>query len=588
MEVTKFNFYELLPEIKEAIDNCDFISIDCELTGLYAVNNINSFDTQKQYYEKLRRSSKQFIIIQYGLCMFRHDETSNTFFQQGYNFYIFPHSGNKHVPDHRFLCQSSCIDFLSQCGFDFNKLFKEGIPYLNAAEEDKYKEKLNNMQTVRANKMLNNFSPDIKNHRLSMTIEERAFIDGVFKEIEDFIVSDETERILPKCSPYLRRLLYQEAQIKLANKASLETKVLNKNERILVVTRSKDLATLEKENNQTVEGEEDEFKKCIGFSTIIRMIVESEKLVIGHNMCLDLFHTIDQFLTPLPQSYEEFKELANFSFSKILDTKYMSSAIPFKGLITSNVLLHLLETLKKKPFEMPNIEIEENRKGYTLQCDKEHEAGYDAYITGVCFLTMWNFLFAVEEESHRSFPDMFLLTPYLNRLILTRLQDTPCIHLGGVDATPSRDNVLYLSFPKSWKLNDIMQLFSPFGNVYVSWIDDSSAFVNLHRKDQLPVALRTLSQSGVYKIMTYTEYERLRIGQHNSPSSLPFLSTQQKLTTDNSTPSLKKRETNFENLKNKFNKRSILDTDNTDLPTSLTDTVLNKKQKMFDECVTWD
>lgn len=36
------------------------------------------------------------------------------------------------------------------------------------------------------------------------------------------------------------------------------------------------------------------------------------------------------------------------------------------------------------------IEVEENGAGYDMNCPKEHEAGYDAYITGLCFLAMWN------------------------------------------------------------------------------------------------------------------------------------------------------------------------------------------------------
>lgn len=35
---------------------------------------------------------------------------------------------------------------------------------------------------------------------------------------------------------------------------------------------------------------------------------------------------------------------------------------------------------------------ENNRQGYDLQSKKEHEAGYDAYITGLSFISMWKYL----------------------------------------------------------------------------------------------------------------------------------------------------------------------------------------------------
>lgn len=30
--------------------------------------------------------------------------------------------------------------------------------------------------------------------------------------------------------------------------------------------------------------------------------------------------------------------------------------------------------------------------GYTIKDEKEHEAGYDAFITGLCFLTLYDYL----------------------------------------------------------------------------------------------------------------------------------------------------------------------------------------------------
>ena len=41
------------------------------------------------------------------------------------------------VLDPRFTCQTSSLDFLSSQDFDFNKLIKSGIPYLNAVDEEK-------------------------------------------------------------------------------------------------------------------------------------------------------------------------------------------------------------------------------------------------------------------------------------------------------------------------------------------------------------------------------------------------------------------------------------------------------------------
>jgi len=545
MEVTKSNFNEVLPQIKEATERADFISIDCELTGLNTGTDINAFDTQRQYYEKVRKSSKDFLVIQYGLCFFRYDKDLKVFKQQGYNFYIFPRPVNRLVPDHRFLCQASSIDFLITQGFDFNKLFKEGIPYLNIIEEDKYRETLADRQKTRANQLQHSFSPqNDKSTNIFMSVEEKSFVDDVLKQIEEFIVSDKEELNLPRCNAYVRRLIYQVAsQKKIDKEVSLETRLLPNKDRILVVTRPKSKEDREDEERKKVEDEEQEFQNCIGFSEVVKTLVSSGKLVIGHNMCLDLLHTIDKFLTPLPQNYDEFKDLASCTFSNLLDTKYTSSAPPFKDLIKSNVLSHLLETITAKPFIIPNVEVEQGRQGYKLDSSKEHEAGYDAYITGLCFLSMWNYLGSLEDsEEFDPFTNFSLLDPYKNRLFLMRLQDAPYIRIGGNDPVPSRDHVLYMTFPKEWKLNDVMQLFSPFGNVYVAWIDDRSAYVGLQRRDQTALALSTLSQSDTYTVTPYAK-RQAQLAGHNLLTS-PLVLPRRKRSVDGLSTITKKRRTN--------------------------------------------
>lgn len=65
------DFDEALPQVEEAINNATFICIDCEFTGLNTVSDVNAYDTQKQYYEKVRNASKDFLVIQYGISAFR-------------------------------------------------------------------------------------------------------------------------------------------------------------------------------------------------------------------------------------------------------------------------------------------------------------------------------------------------------------------------------------------------------------------------------------------------------------------------------------------------------------------------------------
>lgn len=56
---------------------------------------------------------------------------------------------NRQAPDNRFMCQASSIAFLANQDFDFNKLFKQGIPYLNANEEEKLIKRMEEKQKLK-------------------------------------------------------------------------------------------------------------------------------------------------------------------------------------------------------------------------------------------------------------------------------------------------------------------------------------------------------------------------------------------------------------------------------------------------------
>lgn len=49
---------------------------------------------------------------------------------------------------------------------------------------------------------------------------------------------------------------------------------------------------------------------------------------------------------------------------------------------------------------------------------------------------------------------------------------------------------------------------SLIGPVFVSFIDDRSAFVALHRRDQAKVVLKTMTGSNIYKLMTFAAYQK--------------------------------------------------------------------------------
>ncbi|XP_063979026.1 poly(A)-specific ribonuclease PARN-like isoform X2 [Diachasmimorpha longicaudata] len=499
MEVTRENFQDVLQELDDVLPKATFLGIDSEFTGLNSGPEGKPFDTPAQYYVKLRSGCMDFLLVQFGLSVFTHDVATNKYSQRTYNFYVFPHPLNRTAPDCRFMCQASSIAFLARQGFDFNKLFTKGIPYLTSIEEDKLVKRYEEKQKIRGEGL----------DMISISEEDKPQISEICKRIDEFLKSEAEELVIERCNGYIRRLAHQEVRQRWPKKIRLESRVEGGSQN-LVVYRMGSKEEEEKKEKERQKKERMEIKEAVGLSALLRKIADSEKLIVGHNMLLDLCHIVHQFFGPLPESYSEFKSLIHGLFPKLIDTKVISSRAPFKDLIPSSILNHMLETVNKDPFSVPEITAIDNRS-YTKGDAVYHEAGFDAYATGLCFVAMANYLGSQQTTKvHTVLPDSELLHPFINKLLIVRLKDFPYINLVGADPNPNRDHVFHVTFPKHWKLSNLSQTFNPWGGVYVSWLSDTTAYVGLNRREQAPGLRKKVKKNGQLgdcQIQTYTRHQ---------------------------------------------------------------------------------
>uniref|UniRef100_UPI00398E8972 poly(A)-specific ribonuclease PARN isoform X2 n=1 Tax=Pristiophorus japonicus TaxID=55135 RepID=UPI00398E8972 len=492
MEITRQNFKERLNLIYEAIEEADFLAIDGEFSGISdgpSVSTLtNGLDTPEERYQKLKKHSMDFLLFQFGLCTFKYDSAENRHTMKTFNFYVFPKPLSRNSPDVKFVCQSSSIDFLANQGFDFNKVFRDGIPYLNREEERQLREQLEEKHHQSNGTGTPSFiSPNSTKGPVVVPEEHRSFIEKIVEKVEDLLKDDKGSIELDPCTGFQRKLIYQTLNWKFPKGAHVETLENEKKERYIVVSKLDDDERRRREEQKRAK--------------------EQGKLVVGHNMLLDVMHTIHQFFCPLPDELNEFKEVTTSVFPRLLDTKLMASTHPFKELIMNTPLAELEKRLKDAPFRPPKVESVEGFPSYNTASEQLHEAGYDAYITGLCFISMANHL-----GSFLSPPKAFvpakskLVEPFINKLFLMRVIDIPYLNLSGPDLQPKRDHVLHVRFPKEWKTSDLYQLFSAFGNIQVSWIDDTSAFVALSQREQVQIAVNTSRYAESYRIQTYAEY----------------------------------------------------------------------------------
>uniref|UniRef100_A0A8K9UFA2 Poly(A)-specific ribonuclease PARN n=1 Tax=Oncorhynchus mykiss TaxID=8022 RepID=A0A8K9UFA2_ONCMY len=494
MEVTRTNFKDSLSTVYSAIEEADFLAIDGEFSGISDGPNVsaltNGLDTPEERYMKLKKHSMDFLLFQFGLCTFTYDQAESKYVIKTFNFYIFPKPFNRTSPDTKFICQSSSIDFLASQGFDFNKVFRHGIPYLNQEEEVQLREQYEERRSQSNGSGNPSYiSPNSNKGPGSIPEEHREYIGRV----------DNVDLLSYRFPKGLH----------------VETLETEKKERYIQISKVDDEERKRRER-QKQEREQEELNDAVGFSRVIHAISKSGKLVVGHNMLLDVMHTIHQFYCVLP-------EYLLYCFLRLLDTKLMATTQPFKELINITSLAELQKQLKESPFKSPKVVTAEGFPSYDTAQEQLHEAGYDAFITGLCFISMANYLGTAFYTVCMKRYNATLTSRVFARLFLMRIIDIPYLNISGPDLQPKRDHVLYVTFPKEWKTSDLYQLFSAFGNIQVSWIDDTSAFVSLSQTDQVQIAMNTSRYAESYRIQTYAEYvqgrQQVRESQGHSTQS---------------------------------------------------------------------
>uniref|UniRef100_A0A8D1DYQ6 Poly(A)-specific ribonuclease PARN n=1 Tax=Sus scrofa TaxID=9823 RepID=A0A8D1DYQ6_PIG len=480
MEIIRSNFKSNLHKVYQAIEEADFFAIDGEFSGIPCLQKYN-----------------RFLFFFFFFCLFAISLGCSRV-PPLLLFFCLPRTSPKCMFC-LLLFQSSSIDFLASQGFDFNKVFRNGIPYLNQEEERQLREQYDEkrLQSNGAG-ALSYVSPNTSKCPVAIPEDQKKFIDQVVEKIEDLLQSEENRNLdLEPCTGLVALNIFTYPK-----GIHVETLETEKKERYIVISKVDEEERKRREQQKQAK-EQEELKDAVGFSRVIHAIANSGKLVIGHNMLLDVMHTVHQFYCPLPAV----SDLSAPRFEQLLDTKLMASTQPFKDIINNTSLAELEKRLKETPFNPPKVESAEGFPSYDTASEQLHEAGYDAYITGLCFISMANYLgsFLSPPKIHVSARSK-LIEPFFNKLFLMRVMDIPYLNLEGPDLQPKRDHVLHVTFPKEWKTSDLYQLFSAFGNIQISWIDDTSAFVSLSQPEQVQIAVNTSKYAESYRIQTYAEY----------------------------------------------------------------------------------
>lgn len=523
MEVTRSNFKSALPLIREALEECDFLAIDGEFTGLDTIRGKkNPLDTVAERYNRLRRGSHNFQMLQYGICFFTWDASKLKYMARPFSVYLFPRPYKRFQNDIFFTCQSSSLDFLANNKFDFNKVIKEGVSYMPVHDEQYALERLE--------LQLSQYQPSVdmskKTEPPFIPKVQREVIDKVKAQVAAFMKDGDVATLdLDPCTPFQRKLLYESLESEYPMGLYLESQTLEDTKEKFIRCVKITEAGKGVLHNQKRQEEMDELGDVVGFTNVLKMIQKAGKLVIGHNMMLDVLLTMSQFFASrLPEDVNEFKALVQSVFSKTLDTKLMAESGPFKDKIGSTGLGTLVGLVKEGILEKAEVEAAE---GFTIDDDAYHDAGFDAYCTGYVFVSLARTLMP-NMPNGRVDLDWSIVKPFYNKINLYGIHDIQYMDVAKPDETPPhRGHVFFVKFPRGWRQSDLENLFSPISPLAhyqsVIWLGDTSAYVVLGRPEKAHEVMKMfvdgVAQPGVY-VRPYTDVSQNSQQQrHNSSST---------------------------------------------------------------------
>ncbi|CAK0787612.1 hypothetical protein CVIRNUC_010834 [Coccomyxa viridis] len=401
MDVTRSMFEKALPHVERAIEQCHFYAFDLEMTGLHVSDQRESWvDDMEDRYRVYRDGAQSFLITQFGLSCLVWEE--GQYQAHTFNFYLFP-LPMLPGPSRRFLCDAGSLEFLANQGFDFNKFVYEGVPLLRASDRDRHLSRMDAGDSAPSR-------PDIPLDKP----ENRELVDRLIAQVAEWLKGEDSQLFIGSYNSYQRAIQYQQlekeqfgaAQPPGFSHAGASDENGRRGIKLTRATAEELAALVEKRRQAKLKSILD----AAGFVRVFEMLRDSGKPAVGHNCLFDLAFTLEHLAEPLPEQWPAFKHLVKKWFpGGIWDTKLLVKCLPeVASQLESTSLGPLYEALGGA--DEPQAEVlrylatrkaEQLQKGWKLPAvhhapgflryshasagTHAHEAGFDAYMTGMCF-----------------------------------------------------------------------------------------------------------------------------------------------------------------------------------------------------------
>lgn len=368
MDITKYNQCIALSDFVREVERCDFCAIDQEMTG---VDVPETPMTQGQPPEEVYRVKKMAVeaynAFQIGIALFTRVE-DDCYEVRPFNFYLLRSSGDVRL-------NVSAVSFLATHHMSFQTWLSSGIPYRNAEEEETHKNR---------NKF--SFADPQEGEIMTQILDavQQWFITDDEQFVKEIWCSSDLARRVPS---FINHHFNFSVQTTYEGKPYLAERLRFTFKKMSV----KDKEAEEKKNRLEADME---YLHYLGFRSFWNALVGSRKPIVGHNFMHDIMFMFHMHERPLPESYTEFKEDIKTHFPTIYDTKTLATELAGENAFAVTNLGYIYQECRRRAalsitefarqFRLPPGFYSYNDTAIRGQ-GKAHEAGYDAYMTGIAF-----------------------------------------------------------------------------------------------------------------------------------------------------------------------------------------------------------
>ena len=197
MLVFNENYQEIFPIFKETVNSSDFVSFDCEMTGvtLESKTDGTKYDIQQFRYTKQKEVVEKFNLIQIGFTFYikktkeveieNNKKIDNFYIERTFTFYLFKNSKlkflNKNIFSSEMMCNPASLKFLNENHFDLNILVSKGITYNKLEYKDSISKALKNEKFLFSN-----------NAMFLSKVNENNIIEAIIN-ITEFLLKDHSD-----------------------------------------------------------------------------------------------------------------------------------------------------------------------------------------------------------------------------------------------------------------------------------------------------------------------------------------------------------------------------------------------------------